>query len=71
MDTHKLAHMANQISVNLQVLPEEEAVAAIADHLQKFWSPSMWQALVDYATTAGAELTPRCRQALERLPTLK
>jgi formate dehydrogenase subunit delta len=68
MDTHKLAHMANQIARNLQVLPEDEAVAAIADHLKKFWSPSMWRALSDSVSDDAAnELSPRCQQALKRL----
>lgn len=41
MDIERLIYMANQIARNFAVQGEDEAVAATADHLAKFWDPRM------------------------------
>ncbi len=64
MNDAKLVHMANQIALNLQSLPEEAAVAAIAEHMKSFWTPAMRQALLAHGPT---DLSPLCRRALEQL----
>lgn len=37
----KLARMANQIALFFRSYPEDQAVAAIREHLAAFWSPRM------------------------------
>jgi len=41
MSPDKLAYMANQIGKFFAHQPHDKAVAAIADHIQKFWDPRM------------------------------
>jgi formate dehydrogenase subunit delta len=43
----KLVYMANQIAAFFQVLPHEEAVAGVADHINKFWEPRMRRQLFE------------------------
>ena len=42
-----LERMANEIARYFSAYPPEEAAAGIAEHLQKFWDPSMRRDLVD------------------------
>lgn len=43
----KLIRMANQIGSFFESMPDrEEGLAGIANHIQKFWTPSMRQALL-------------------------
>lgn len=38
--------MANQIAANYRHLADEDAAAAVAGHLRRFWSPAMRDDLV-------------------------
>ncbi len=58
----RLVHMANQIARNLAL--DDNPVAAVADHIRAFWSPSMIRAL---ASLANAALDPVAAQALAQL----
>lgn len=58
----RLVHMANQIARNLAL--DDNPVAAVADHIRAFWSPSMIGAL---ASLANAALDPVAAQALAQL----
>jgi formate dehydrogenase subunit delta len=60
-----LVKMANQIADNFSF--HEDAVERIADHLQRFWAPSMQQKLADYDTAGGDGLNTAAREALQRL----
>lgn len=65
----KLARMANQIAEFFQAYPEAEAVDAIADHINQFWTRRMRE---DFR--AGFEgdtpaLSPLARQARIRVRT--
>jgi formate dehydrogenase subunit delta len=53
MKTERLIHMANQIADFFAAHPREQAVAGVADHLEKFWDPRMRMALVTYAEAGG------------------
>jgi formate dehydrogenase subunit delta len=53
VDQSRLAYMANQIARNFAALGEEEAVAATADHIVKYWDPRMKAAVL--ADRAGLE----------------
>ena len=67
MSHDKLTYMANQIGRFFAHQKEEQAVAAINDHIRKFWDPRMRKQIVDELETA--KLDPRVRQAVEQLKT--
>ena len=67
MEATKLVQMANQIAQNFRTLPDDEAVAAVTEHLRSFWAPSMRRALVDHAKHSAAELVPVVQRALALL----
>lgn len=49
MDISQLVRMANQIGTFFQAMPDrEQAMADIANHLQKFWEPRMRRALLAF-----------------------
>ncbi len=52
----KLVMMANQIGKFFVPQKRGDAVAAIADHLQKFWDPRMRTAIVEHVKKGGAGL---------------
>jgi formate dehydrogenase subunit delta len=59
--------MANQIAQFFEPYPEEEAVAGVADHLQRFWEPGMRAELLAIPEPQQPELHPLVRRAMERL----
>jgi formate dehydrogenase subunit delta len=64
MDVPKLIRMANQIALNFQAIGQDNAVAATAEHIQKFWEPRMKAAIfADDRST----LSPIAAAAIERL----
>ncbi len=65
MSHDKLAYMANQIGRFFTHQPEDQAVAAINDHLRKFWDPRMRRQIISDLGTAT--LDPRVRLAVEQL----
>jgi len=65
MSHDRLAYMANQIGRFFAHQDEEHAVAAINDHIRKFWDPRMRKQIL--AELETAELDPRVRRAVERL----
>ncbi len=67
MSPDKLAYMANQIGRFFAYQPHDEAVAAIEDHLRKFWDPRMRATIVASLDVPGSKLDPATREAVERL----
>ena len=68
MSPDKLVYMANQIGKFFAHQGEEKAIAAIADHLQKFWDPRMRKAILAHLDAGGAGLDPyrpRCARDAE------
>jgi formate dehydrogenase subunit delta len=59
----KLAAMANQIGDFFKSYPDEEAVAAIADHINQFWTKRMREEFRTGFETDTAALSPLVRQA--------
>ena len=57
----RLAWMAGRIAAAFDALPEEQAAAAIAAHINQFWAPSMRRGLL---AADPATLAPRVRQAM-------
>jgi formate dehydrogenase subunit delta len=62
-----LTRMADQIGANCSALPEDQAIARIADHLHAFWTPAMIAELWEYDRDHSGELDPRVSTALGRL----
>ena len=60
--------MANDIAAHFQHRPHEEAVAAVADHIQKFWEPRMRAALLVHIEQGGDGLVSLAVAAAARLP---
>ncbi len=67
MDADRLIYMANQIARNFAVQGEDLAVAATADHIDKFWDPRMKAAGYAALSAGTGALTPVARRALEML----
>ena len=60
-----LLKMANQIAANFSF--HDDAVDKTADHLQRFWAPSMISQLQQHVATGGAGLDDPALQAARRL----
>lgn len=67
MSHDKLGYMANQIVRFFRSQKPETAVAAIEDHLLKFWDPRMGRAIVSQLAEGRVPPDPLLRQAVERL----
>jgi formate dehydrogenase subunit delta len=67
MEPHVMVHKANSIAQYFAAYPHEEAVAGVADHLQKFWEPRMRRQLHAYLAGGGAGLHDLVREAATRL----
>ena len=67
MNTENMVHMANQIAQFFASYPHEEAVAGVADHIQKFWEKRMRQQLSEYIGQGGSGLNELALEAAKRL----
>ena len=59
--------MANQIAEYFTPYPHEEAVAGVADHLQKFWERRMKDQLLQHAASGGAGLHELVKEAIVQM----
>jgi formate dehydrogenase subunit delta len=62
----RLIYMANQIAQFFVAQPGDGA-AAVADHLKRFWDPSMRADILAWTAGGGGGLDPLAAQAVERL----
>lgn len=67
----QLIKMANSIGDFFEALPDrDEALYSIADHIKKFWEPSMRTAMLEFleqhpdGRTEGAELSELVKQSI-------
>ena len=60
-----LVKMVNQIAANFAF--HEDAAERLADHLRRFWAPSMQESLARLLAEGEAELDPLVSKALEVL----
>ena len=67
MSPDKHVYMANQIGKFFAHRGEDEAVAAIADHLVKFWDPRMRTAIIAHLASGGEGLEPLVLKAVASL----
>jgi formate dehydrogenase subunit delta len=68
----KLVYMANQIATFFASYKEDEAIAAIADHIDKFWDPRMRRQITAFLRADNGEprhtvLLPRAHAAVLRI----
>jgi formate dehydrogenase subunit delta len=67
MSPDKLVYMTNQIAKFFAHQGEKKAVAAIADHVRKYWEPRMRVEILRYLSSGGAGLDPIAAKALSKL----
>ena len=68
MNTAKLVRMANDIAANFDCgLDRGREVAGVADHIRRFWSPGMLEAMAGHMQSGGAGLSGLAEQALREL----
>lgn len=67
MSPDKLIYMANQIGKFFACQRHDQAVAGIADHLAKFWDPSMRKKILLHLEHGGNGLDPLVKEAVQRL----
>lgn len=63
----KLALMANQIGDFFKAYPDEQAIAAIADHINQFWTKRMREEFRNGFEKDASALSPLVRQALAKI----
>jgi formate dehydrogenase subunit delta len=63
----KLIYMANQIGKFFAAQGHDKAVAGVANHLTRFWDPSMRKKIVRHLNEGGEGLDPVVREAVARL----
>ena len=61
----QLVKMSNQIADNFSF--HEDAVDRLADHLRRFWAPSMRKKLTEFLEAGGDGLKPDVIAAVKRL----
>lgn len=64
-ETRQLVKMANQIADNLEF--HGDTASSLADHLRRFWAPSMRKSLREHALAGGADLKPVVKQVIIEL----
>ena len=67
MSPDHLIYMANQIGKFFASQRHEQAVEGIADHLAKFWDPSMRKKILLHMDHGGDGLDSLVKEAVQRL----
>ncbi|HUO91732.1 MAG TPA: formate dehydrogenase subunit delta [Rhizomicrobium sp.] len=63
----KLVYSANQIAKFFAAQGETRAIAGVADHLQRFWDPTMRARLLELSERPNIALLDTVRKALPQL----
>jgi formate dehydrogenase subunit delta len=72
MNIERLTTMVNDISHYFAAEPDREAAAAsIADHLRKFWDPSMRTQILDHLARGGDGLEPLAKEGVQQLAAMQ
>jgi len=67
MKAEDMVHNANQIALFFASYPHDEALAGVADHIQKFWERRMRQQLEEYVAQGGGGLHELVLEAVKQL----
>lgn len=62
-----LIKMVNQISENLNHGEATDAAQKVADHLTRFWAPSMKEKIIQHKTESGEGLSDLTKLAIDQL----
>jgi formate dehydrogenase subunit delta len=62
-----IKRMANQIAVNFQSYPEDQAITETANHIKAFWDPRMRKQLAEVIAQDQAALNPIALAAGKKL----
>jgi formate dehydrogenase subunit delta len=65
--TDKLVRMVNQIGVAFGAMPEREAAANAARHLELYWTPKMIGEIIAFAESGETGLNPVAAGAVKAL----
>jgi len=60
--------LANDIAAQFRHLAHDDAVAAIAAHVQSFWEPRMRRQLTEAVAAGDPDVDPLVAEAAGRLP---
>ena len=64
----KLVGMANQIAANFAYLPDpEQAALKVADHLQRFWDPTMRSEIIEHCNAGSGDLSEIAKIAVGKI----
>lgn len=63
----RLIYMANQIARNFATMPDEQATAAVSDHIASFWDPRMRSIIGALVAQGDPRLGPIAAAAVARL----
>jgi formate dehydrogenase subunit delta len=63
----KLIYMANQIGKFFAPQGHDKAVAGIAGHLTRFWTPAMREKIIRHLVQGGEGLDPLTKEAVATL----
>ncbi|MDR3415876.1 MAG: formate dehydrogenase subunit delta [Nevskia sp.] len=68
MSIEHLTQMANDIGAFFHAEPKrEDAIAGIADHMKRFWTPRMREQIMEHLRNGGAGLEELPREAVGKL----
>lgn len=70
MTSQELAHlikMINQIAASFDAASPSQAAGKTAEHVEKFWAPSMRALIVAHLGQGGEDLSPAAREAVALL----
>lgn len=68
MNTEPLTRMVNDIASYFAAEPDHAAgVAGVADHIRRFWDPTMRRAIIAHLDAGGEGLEPMGREAIRLL----
>lgn len=63
----RLIYMVNQIARNMAAQGPEQSVAMVADHIRRYWDPSMKRRIVALAGERPEALSPIAAKAVGRI----
>ena len=68
MNTTKLVRMANDIAANFDCgLDRDRESAGVADHIRRFWSPHMLEAMAEHMRAGDTGLSELAERALDEV----
>lgn len=67
MNSNRMVHDANQITLFFLSYPHDEALAGVVRHLQMYWEPRMKSQIKAYVADGGTGLLELTVEAVKKL----